>query len=327
MGLLPVLLFLAVLVFLDGYKLVKLRTVVLVLGCAVAVAGVAYVAHALILDRVAMDPVAFTRYVAPVTEELLKGLVIVVLIRAQRVGFLVDAAILGFAMGTGFAIVENIVYLQRTPEAGMGVWIVRGFGTSLMHGGATAVFAVTGLAQSEAHGANPLRAFLPGLAIAVALHSAFNHFVASPLVSALGIVLVLPLLLVVVFERGEKAVGEWLGKGFDADTQMLALIEEGRLSEAPVGRYLLELSERFSGPVVADILCYVRLHTELALRAKGVLMMRENGFDVPIDEDTRAKFAEMRYLERSIGRTALLALHPLLSRGQKDVWQLYMLGK
>ena len=64
--------------------------------------------------------------------------------------------------------------------------------------------------------------------------------------------------------------------------------------------------------MVADLLCYLRLHTELALRAKGMLMMRENGFDVPVDEATRAKFAEMRYLRRSIGRTGLMALQPML---------------
>ena len=54
----------------------------------------------------------------------------------------------------------------------------------------------------------------------------------------------------------------------------------------------------------------VRLHTELALRAKGVLMMRENGFEVPPDDETRSKFTEMRYLRTSIGKTGLLAIHP-----------------
>ena len=54
-------------------------------------------------------------------------------------------------------------------------------------------------------------------------------------------------------------------------------------------------------------------------------MMRENGFEVPIDDETRAKFAEMRYLEKSIGQTGLLALQPLLHMSHKDLWQLYML--
>ena len=57
------------------------------------------------------------------------------------------------------------------------------------------------------------------------------------------------------------------------------------------------------------MLCYLQLYTELALRAKGILMMRENGFDVPVDEETEAKFAEMRFLEQSIGKAGLLA-HP-----------------
>ena len=54
-------------------------------------------------------------------------------------------------------------------------------------------------------------------------------------------------------------------------------------------------------------------------------MMRESGFDATIDEATRAKFAEMRYLEGSIGRTGRLAIKPLLHVGHKDVWQLRML--
>ena len=54
-------------------------------------------------------------------------------------------------------------------------------------------------------------------------------------------------------------------------------------------------------------------------------MMRESGFDAVIDDATRAKFDEMRYLERSIGRTGRLALMPLLHGGNKAVWQLRML--
>jgi hypothetical protein len=59
---------------------------------------------------------------------------------------------------------------------------------------------------------------------------------------------------------------------------MLELINSGQLSDSPVGRYLHTLKDKFKGPVVADLLCYLRLTTELALRAKGVLMMRESGF-------------------------------------------------
>ena len=326
-GLLPVLSFLAALLYLDSYKLVKLRAVVAVVACGAVVAVASYFANGLLLGLSGVEFRSYTRYGAPLVEETLKALVIVALVRAHRIGFLVDAAILGFAVGAGFALAENLLYLHQSPEASLGIWIVRGFGTAIMHGGTTALFAVMGLASLERTGPRKGQAHFIGFAIAVALHSAFNHFFFSPVVSTLGILVVLPPLLLAAFARSEKAVGEWLGQGFDADTEMLGLINSGRLSDSPVGQYLHSMKDRFHGPVVADLLCYLRLYTELALRAKGILMMRETGFDVPVDEATRAKFAEMRYLEKSIGRTGLLAIEPMLHMSHKDLWQLYMLGK
>ena len=326
-GLAPVLSFLGVLLYLDSYKLVKLRAVMALVACGALVAAAMYALDFAILGRFSIDFIFFSRYVAPVTEELFKGLAIVVLVRAHRIGFLVDAVIFGFAVGTGFATVENLYYLSEASLAGMGTWVTRGFGTAIMHGGATAIFAVMGLSMTERIGRATPGAFVPGFAIALVLHSAFNHFLLSPFLSTMGIVLVLPPLLHLVFGRSEEAMGAWLGKGFDADAQMLELVNSGRLPDSPLGRYLHSLKGRFEGPVVADLLCYLRLHTELALRAKGILLMRENGFDVPVDEATREKFAEMRYLEGSIGRTALRALQPMLAMSHKDLWQLYMLGK
>src|SRR5258706_11977200 len=326
-GLLPVLCFLAVLLYLDSYKLVNLSTVICVVGWGIIAAGAAYLVNGLLLFNIAIDATAFSRYVAPITEELLKAAVIVALIRHNRIGFLVDAAIFGFAVGTGFAMTENLHYLQLYPDAQMGTWNVRGFGTAIMHGGATAIFAVMGLAMLERAGRARLRAFLPGLALAVLLHSAFNHFFLSPKLSTLGIAVVVPLALYAVFEFSEKALGHWLGKGFDADTEMLALINSGQLSDSPVGRYLHTLKDRFKGPVVADVLCYLRIYTELALRAKGILIMSQNGFYVPVDEATREKFSEMRYLETIIGKTGLLAIQPMLHMSHKDLWQLHMLER
>jgi RsiW-degrading membrane proteinase PrsW (M82 family) len=326
-ALLPVLTFLAILLYLDSYKLVGMRAVLLVLACGAGVALVTYPVNASLVKLTGLDVDTFTRYLGPVSEELLKAIVIVVLVRTHRIGFLVDAAIFGFAVGTGFSVVENLYYLDRFPDAGMATWIVRGFGTALMHGGATALVGIVALALLERESQARARVFVPGFLAAVVLHSGYNHLVHWPIVATIAMVLVLPLLLYIVFERSDEAVGSWLGAGFDADAEMLELINSGQVSGSPLGKYLETLKRKFAGPVVADVLCYLRLYTELALRAKGVLMMRENGFETRIDEETRAKFDEMRYLERSVGRTALLAIHPMLHMSHKDLWQLYMLEK
>ena len=327
-GLLPVLLFLGALVLLDSYKLVKLRLVVATVAAGMAAAGAVYLFNEALFGRADIDFTRYSRYASPVVEEVLKALVIAVLIRSNRIGFLVDGAILGFAAGTGFALVENVQYIRLIPDAGVGTWLVRGLGTAIMHGGATAIFAVMGIAMMEARGAMqrwPVLRFAPGLVIAIVLHSVYNHFFLSPLASTIGVVIALPLLLGAVFTRSEAAVGDWLGKGFDADAEMLDLLDSEGFADSPVGRYLHALKDRFQGPVVADLLCYLRLYTELAIRAKGVLLMRESGFQTTIDAATREKFAELRYLEGSIGRTGLLAIQPMLHMSHKDLWQLYMI--
>jgi RsiW-degrading membrane proteinase PrsW (M82 family) len=326
-GLAPVLCFLAALFYLDSYKLVKLRAVITIFACGSIMAGAGYLLNGYALGLMRIDLTHFSRYVSPITEELLKGLVVVALIRTHRIGFLVDAAIFGFAVGTGFATVENLYFLHLVPDAGMGTWIVRGLGTAIMHGGATAIFAVMSLALLEQTPKATARGLLPGFGLAVVLHSGFNHLLAWPKLATLAILIVLPPLLYAVFQRSEKAVGDWLGKGFDADTEMLELMNSGRLSDSPVGEYLTTLKSKFKGPVVADLLCYLRLYTELALRAKGILMMNESGFEVSIDEETQAKFTEIRYLQSSIGKTGLLAIHPMCHMSHRDLWQLYMLGK
>ena len=324
---LPVLTFLAALRFLDSYKLVRMRDLLAVILAGVAMAVLGYAINAALQHATALDFETFTRYVGPVGEEVLKGAVVVALIRMRRIGFLVDAAIFGFATGAGFAVIENLFYLDLVPGASFGTWVVRGFGTALMHGGATALFAVASLALLEQRRRRwPILSLAPGLALAVVLHSAYNHMFLSPKAATLAVMIVLPVVFYLVFRRSERALGKWLGQGFDADARMLELLDSGRFGDSPTGRYLQTMKRRFSGPVVADALCYLRVHTELALRAKGILMMRESGFDVPVDEETRGKLTEMRFLERSIGKTGLRALRPVLHTTAKDEWQLGLLS-
>jgi RsiW-degrading membrane proteinase PrsW (M82 family) len=326
LGLLPVCCFLATLVYLDSYRLVPLKWVVsaIVLGCGAAIAS--YPFSLVGLEWLDIDFSIYTRYVAPIIEEALKALVVWALMRSNRIGFLVDAAIFGFAVGTGFAIFENMYYLTILPNMNLGTWIVRGFGTAIMHGGATAIFAVISHTLLGQYPTRGRLALLPGLLIAMITHSVFNHFFFTPIINTVLVFGILPLLFAAVFDRSDRSVSEWLGAGFDTDTELLALINSGEFSASKVGIYLQSLREKFDGPIVADLLCYLRLHTELSIRAKGLLMMRESGFTSKAGEETRAKLEEMKYLEKSIGATGKLAIKPFLRVSRKDLWQFYRLS-
>ena len=70
------------------------------------------------------------------------------------------------------------------------------------------------------------------------------------------------------------------------NAQMLQLLSSGGLADSPLGQYLHTLKAKFQGPVVADLLCYLRLHTELALRAKGIATSTF-GLGADFDADAR----------------------------------------
>ena len=326
-ALLPVLAFLAALVYLDSFKLLSPRAVLVPMTIGAAAVVLSYFLNDFLLGRLPIDFVTYSRYVSPWIEESLKAVALVYLILTRRIAMLVDAAIYGFAIGSGFALVENLYYLASRADTQLMVEVIRGFGTAIMHGGATAIFAVVSVALAERRPDALPVVLVPGLLAAATLHSAFNHLLAKPVLATLGILVALPPLMYFVFERSERSLRDWLNADLDSDLELLRLLDSDDFAASHVGTYLHSLREKFRGEVVADMLCYMRLHTELALRAKGVLLMRESGLEAPVDDETREKLVELKYLERSIGRTGQLAMRPVLQMTGKDLWQIYMLGQ
>jgi len=326
-GLLPVIIFLVVLVYMDSYKLVSLRSVLLVIALGSLTALTAMYLNGWLLGITGIPFKPYSRYVSPLLEETLKALVIVYLFRTNRIGFLVDSAIMGFAVGAGFALLENLQYLQIYSSASLGVWIVRGFGTAIMHGGVVAMFAIMSQALTERKmKVNPIY-YLPGLAVAVLLHSVFNHFLVAPVLQTIGTLFILPPLLQLVFQRSSEALHEWLELDFDADADLIEMIDSGQFTESKIGRFLEDLRGKFEGPVLVDMLCYLKVYTELAIRAKAALIARENGLELPVGERTREKLEELHFLEKSIGKTGCMAMKPFLQIERKDLWQMHVIER
>lgn len=322
LGFVPVLGLLVALRAFDAHKLLRLRDVLRTLAMGAACAVMALVANQGAEGLLGLETRTVSRYVAPFLEEALKAGVLVWLIRGHRVGFLVDAGIHGFAVGAGFALAENFQFWLSRPDAGLVVWFVRGCGTAVMHAGTGAVIALGAKAAWDRE-AGPRRAvsWASGFAIAVALHSVFNHFLVSPLLSTVGIAVVAPPLVVAVFQRAVRGTQLRLHRGFDADTELLGLILAGQISRSPVGEYLANLRDRFRPEVVVDLLCYLRIRLELSLHVKGLLFLREAGFDPEADPQIGAKLTELEFLEKSIGATGRLALAPYLRGGPEEIWQ------
>lgn len=324
---LPVLLFLSALNVLDSYKLVSLRKVGSGLAAGAASAAVCYWINTAIFQHFPAWQDQFAAFGAPVVEELAKSVFWIFLIATARVAFMVDSAICGFAVGAGFALVENVFYMGVLEGRGLGIWLLRGFGTAVMHGGVAAIGAFVSVYLSESRQWRGPRQFAPGLATAVLLHSLFNQGVLSPSASAAVTVTGLPLIFVVVFYFSERSLHGWLGGKLDKDIELLAMIARGEFSVTPQGAYLMSLNDAFPPQVRGDMLTLLHLMLELSARAKGDLMRREAGLDVPPDPALESYFNELKYLENSIGPTGMLAIRPLLSQSPRDLWEMHRLKR
>jgi RsiW-degrading membrane proteinase PrsW (M82 family) len=323
-ALLPVIGFLAALFLMDSFKLVSPRWIGFALGTGAVAALASYaVWPALLLSGLSDD--AAVRYLAPCVEEALKASVVVLLLLSGRAGFLVDAALLGFAIGAGFALAENVLYLGTLSQPSIALWLVRGFGTAVLHGGTTSIFAILSRVLSDRYSRRPYAVFLPPLLPAIAIHSAFNHLPLPPVALTGVILIVLPLLLIVVFDRSERATREWMGAGMDLDIEVLQLVASEHFGLTRFGQYLQELRSRFPAIVVADMYCLLRLELELSVQARAFVLARDAGLELRADEDLAASLAERDYLQQAIGRTGLLALRPLQVTSTRDRWHRHLL--
>lgn len=322
-GLAPVLIFLVVLLHLDSFKLVDFYTVLqtLLIGCLVAIA--CYLINGVAMGLLHFDFAHYSRYAAPVIEECLKASVLIYLFVRNCIGFMVDAAILGFAVGAGFSLVENIYYLYAFPEANFGVALVRGFGTAIMHGGVTAVFGVLAQSLTDRHAKFNPALYLPGLAVAIIMHATFNFFPGFPLLATVGTLVILPMTLLLVFAKSEHAIHKWLITDYQSHEHLLQDIRSGEFQHSAAGRFIVDLAEKFDDAVAADTFAYIRLHTELVLRIEKISLARESGERIPIVQEDWDSFDQLHALERKIGKTALLVIWPHLDFSRRELWELY----
>jgi protease PrsW len=324
LGLSPVLLLLAVLVYLDSWKLVDLSRILqmLVIGGLLATASQVINGSAMSLTHLELP--TYGRYIAPCIEESMKAGVLVYLFIRNRIGFMVDAAIIGFTIGAGFGVVENLYYLQGFPQASLGVWLSRGFGTAVMHGGATAIFGILAQSLTERHARFNPGLYLPGLLIAVVAHGVFNRLADSPTLATAGALVVLLPTLLLVFAKSEHKIHTWLLSDYESHEHLLEDIQGGKYQHEEGGRFILDLARHFNESVVADAFAYVRLHTELVLRFDRLEMARETGETTPfVAEEWEKNFKKLHDLERKIGKAALLSIWPHLHFSRRELWELY----
>ena len=299
---LPVLVLLMALNLLDSYKLVRLNTIYMALLWGAVASGLSYLFNFCLNIIFDFEFSIYIKYIAPFVEEIFKEAFIYFLIKKHRIGFMIDGAIIGFSIGTSFAFLENIFYINELLTNNSFVWILRGFGTSIMHGGATAIVAIITMLYTSKKLKSTFKAILPGLLIGMLIHYFFNSFIISPLATSLITFVTVPIIIIITFNISESMLRKWLEIEFHTESELLLAIKHGKFSVTKAGEYFNSIKNRFSPEIIVDLLCYIQLYLELSIKAKAVLMLNELDIEYEKDESIKERINEFKFLRKSIGK-------------------------
>ena len=327
-ALVPVLAMLAVFVWLDAFRLMNLKEILILLMLGAIGALAAWPVSGRLLDTLPIGFSLYSRFVAPWIEEAIKAVIMIGLFRMNRIGYKLDAVISGFAIGAGFSVVENIIYLTIFPHYGTGTWLVRGFGTAIMHGTTLAVLATVAheFAERETREAAAdfdfsLMWFVPGYGVAVALHIAFNQFPYRPMIAMMAAILVAPIALILILNLGTAEAQRWLAAECAEHHAQLEALRGGRWPNGQAGAKIAALAERLDAESAKRISRYWELQAWLVAQAEEV-MMEEAAGDAEFDASAvQAAFAEAEGLKRALGRSTFAALEALLPFSRNDYWE------
>jgi len=328
LALVPVLLLLGIFTWLDAFALMRFREILVLLLLGALAAGCAWPISGRMLDTLPIGFSNYSRFIAPWIEEALKAVVMVGLFRFNRIGYKLDAVVSGFAIGAGFSVVENILYLTIFPNYGAGTWLVRGLGTAVMHGTTLALLAAIAHEFAERENRDAagdfnfnLLWFLPGYLVAVAIHTAFNQFPDRPLVAMMGAAVFAPLSIIAIFHFGTAEAQGWLEKEAAEHRAQLDALRGGQWPDSASGRKIAALARRLDPEAAKRVRRYWELQAWLVLEAEET-MMEEAAGDATIDKaQVRAALAEQDGLRRALGKGTFTALRALLPFSRNDLWE------
>ncbi|MEK6220988.1 MAG: PrsW family glutamic-type intramembrane protease, partial [Chloroflexota bacterium] len=102
--------------------------------------GLASLLNRFLIANEIVSRINIIQFVAPVEEEIFKAFIFILLFRKINFTYFVDGAVYGFAIGIGFAIVENYEYISNlNAEAALTLAISRVISTNLIHAAASSI--------------------------------------------------------------------------------------------------------------------------------------------------------------------------------------------
>lgn len=292
-------------------------------GVAFAMASIVnrYLISAGLVERLTI-----IQFVAPIEEEIFKGLILLYFIRRANFTYFVDGAIYGFAIGIGFAVFENYEYLIEFPNAVLDVAIGRVISTNLIHASASAIVGIGfGLARFKKGIRKELQILL-FLILAMLLHVMFNNLVTR--VSS-GMLLIYAAVvgfsatgvIALSIKKGLRDAKGWI-------EEKLGMADRVTGGEARVvhkieniDEILAPLAELFGEEKSSQIERFLLIQARLGILRKVLDKLP----DEKLKEETLSEMAELRVemdeVRREVGTYSMMYLRGIFPEDDSPLWE------
>ncbi len=312
----------------DLYSTGAFRIVLLSFAWGIVAFLIAAQINSNLIWNVGIDRLFVLRFVAPFGEEILKGLILLYLVRRRQFTYFVDGAIYGFAIGIGFAIIENYEYLLYADQSQqLMIAIIRVISTNLMHATCSSVIGII-LGYSRFSKRSGVILYLAGgLLISISLHTLFNvisNAGISNLLIFIAIVVVIGVagfsFIIFLIRRGLKEAREWI-------KEKLGMADKVTAGEAAVVHNLQDISTLL-GPLVAtfgeekgnQIEKLLLKQARLGILRKTLDKLQDEKLVASTQEEMQAVRAEMEEMRSSIGSYAMIYLRGIFPEEDNLIW-------
>lgn len=264
---------------------------------------------------------------APFVEEVVKSLILIYLVRRANFTYFVDGAIYGFSAGMGFAIIENLRYMQLHPEEIITLVLLRSFSSALLHGTATGLTGVAlgrfRLARGSRSG---LLSLLVGWTCAMTLHYTFNNLAYS----ALDLTLVLWLLFAIglgglalvtlVILWGLRDERQWLreelGEKLHVSSEEASIIQH----MDDLDELLAPIEKRFGKIKRKQVATFLHLEAQLGLKQDAVDKAADPALRAALAEQVAKAEQELDTERRRVGVYVMSFVRAIMPPTDWSLW-------
>ena len=316
------LIFLGIIRKLDFYQTGQFHLILISLGWGIFAYLLASLTNKTLEISWLIDREVIDQFIAPVLEEILKGLILLFLIRLPQFTYSVDGALYGFAAGIGFAIVENFEYITDPATAVAGAW-QRIFSANLVHASSSAILGIALGIFHLRRTRSRLLVLVIGLILAIGQHMVYNIISegGTSLVSAIGIGILGAAFVYISMRRGKKQAQRWikqkLGMGDRVTRGEVAAVDH----LTSTGDILLPVYERFGAEKASQVEKLLYLQARLGIKRKTLdSFQKDESLRNAVVAEVSEMRAEMEAVRRAIGVYAMLFVRGLYTDEMASVW-------